>query len=245
MVSKYAEALLRLFYPAECAICHAMLTLEETTLCGSCSRNLDALALPLEKALVEDRFESLDHAWSAFVYESPLKELLHGVKYAHRDYLLGACRRRVISLAQAVTSNHAYHAILPVPMYGFKIVERHFNQSEVLAKMLDPWVTPPIGTSLLIKKYPIPSQTSLHQHEREINVYGAFKVRDPRKVRGRSFLLVDDVFTTGSTANEAARILKTHGARRVDLFAMARTVTAEEKNSLRFIPPEAMILATQ
>ena len=236
MLRHYKEAFIRLFYPADCAICHQMLTLEEKILCTNCAQNLNDLVWPLEEAWVEERFESLDHVWAVYAYRSPLKELLHGVKYARKDHLLRVCRGPALSLAQAVTSDHGYHAILPIPIHRLKLVKRHFNQAEVLADLLGPGVTPPIARSFLIKKYPIPSQTFLNQEERAINVYGAFKVRDAQKIADRSFLLIDDVFTTGATANEAARTLKSHGARRVDLLALARTVQGPTEKQFEIHP---------
>ena len=76
----------------------------------------------------------------------------------------------------------------------------------------------------MIKHRPIPNQTSLSQCERAINVYGSFKLKRRTKVLGGSFLLLDDVLTTGATANEAARLLKLHGTKRVDFMALAKTV---------------------
>ncbi len=245
MLCLYREAFIRLFYPATCEVCRVSLNLEEKILCHRCAEDLDALAWPMEKALVDERFEHLDHVWTLYAYDSPVKELLHGIKYARKDYLLRACQKRAIALAQAVTSDCWYDAILPIPIDRLKLIKRHFNQAEILATMLEPWLTPPVERSLLIKPRPIPSQTSLSQCERAINVYGAFKLKQPSKVRGRSFLLLDDVLTTGATANEAARLLKLHGAKRVDFLALARTVTALDKNSLRFASSADKILASQ
>lgn len=234
MLHHYQEAFIRLFYPATCEVCRTTLDLEEKILCRHCAGSLDALAWPMETALVDERFEHLDHVWTVYAYDSPVKELLHGVKYARKDYLLKACQQRAIGLAQAVTSDFWYNAILPIPIDRMKLIQRHFNQAEILATMLEPWLTPRIERSLLIKHRSIPSQTSMSQCERAINVYGAFKLRHSSKVRGASFLLLDDVLTTGATANEAARLLKLHGAKRVDFLALARTVSPALKNSLRF-----------
>ena len=224
MFRHYREAFIRLFYPAACEVCRVDLDLEEKILCRNCTENLNALAWPMENALVNERFEHLDHVWTVYAYRSPVKELLHGVKYARKDYLLKACRGRAIRLAQAVTSDFGYDAILPIPIDRLKLMQRHFNQAEVLATMLGPWLTSPVERSLLVKRRSIPSQTSLSQCERAINVYGAFQIKHPGRVAGKSFLLLDDVLTTGATANEAARLLKLHGAKRVDFLALARTV---------------------
>jgi len=224
MLCHYREAFIRLFYPATCEVCRAPLDLEEKILCRSCAADLATLAWPMDEALANEPFEYLDHVWTVYAYASPAKELLHGVKYARKDYLLKAFRDRAIGLAQAVTSDFWYSAIIPIPIDRLKLIQRHFNQAEILAGMLKPWLTPPVEKSLLVKHRSIPSQTSLSRCERAINVYGAFKLRGHSKVRGGSFLLLDDVLTTGATANEAARILKLHGAKRVDFLALARTV---------------------
>jgi len=236
MFRLYREALIRLFYPASCEVCHVTLDLEERILCAACTNNLDAIAWPLEETLVDEHFEHLDHVWTVYAYASPIRELLHGVKYFRKDYLLQACQERAIKLAQAITSNFWYDSILPIPIDRLKRVKRHFNQAEILANKLASRLTPPVQKSLLIKRHSIPSQTSLTQQERAINVYGAFKLRRLPKTHGKSFLLLDDVLTTGATANEAARILKIHGARRVDFLALARTTHSGLKNSLRFLP---------
>lgn len=234
MLCHYQEAFIRLFYPAECALCRKMLTLEESLLCAHCQEELSALAWSFEEAFVDERFEYLDHVWTVFAYGSPLKKLLHGVKYSRRDYLFKACEKPAISLAQAITSDFWYDALIPIPIDRLRRVKRHFNQTECLADRLAPWLIPKIEKSLLGKRYPIPSQTFLNRQERAVNIYGVFKVRRPKRVPGRSFLLIDDVFTTGATANEAARVLKLHGAKRVDLLALSRTVPIPNKNSLRF-----------
>jgi ComF family protein len=243
MIRHYKEAFFRLFYPALCETCHTMLDLEESTLCQSCASDLNDLAWPMEKALIDEPFEHLDHVWTVYAYGSPVRELLHGVKYAGKDYLLKACQKKAIGLAQAITSDFWYDAMLPIPIDRLKLVKRHFNQAEIFAEMIGPWLTPPVRRSFLIKHRPIPSQTSLSQHERAINVYGAFKLRCSAKVAGKSFLLLDDVLTTGATANEAGRLLKLNGAKRVDFLALARTLTPSDKNNLRFTPREDKILS--
>ena len=229
MLRDYLEALIRLFYPAACEVCCATLKLEEKILCQPCTGTLDTRAWPMESVLVDERFEYIDHVWTAYAYESPVRELLHGVKYARKDYLLKVFRERAANLARAVASESWYDAILPIPIDRMKLIQRHFNQAEILAEMLKPSLTPPIKTRFIVKRHTIPSQTSLSREERAINVYGAFKLRRPAKALGKSFLLFDDVLTTGATANEAARLLKKNGARRVDFLALARAASPAEK----------------
>lgn len=223
MKSYLIESFLRLIYPATCGICKKNLHLEERTVCSGCSEHLQTLSRFPENLLLDSSFEYLDHVWGAFSYLSPLKELLHSVKYAHRDYLLKAIQQPLTTMAETITADNFYDAMLPVPIDRQKYIERHFNQVEMIAEMIVPRVTPPLQTGILHKSRPIPSQTSLSKAEREINIYGAFRLKHSRWIKGKALLLIDDVFTTGSTANEAARILKEAGAKRVDLLALACT----------------------
>ncbi len=145
MFRHYWEAFIRLFYPAACEVCRAPLDLEEKILCRRCAGELDSLAWPMEKALVDERFEHLDHVWTVYAYRSPRSRNCCTASSTHaKDYLLKAFQKRAVGLAQAVTSDFWYDAILPIPIDRLKLMRRHFNQSEVLATMLKPWLTPPV-----------------------------------------------------------------------------------------------------
>ena len=74
MFRHYREAFIRLFYPAACEVCHANLDLEEKILCQHCAEDLDSLAWSMEEAMVDERFEHLDHVWT--VYASEYRNML-------------------------------------------------------------------------------------------------------------------------------------------------------------------------
>ena len=222
MLHHYLEAMIRHFYPAACEVCRATLKLEEKILCRPCTETLETRAWPMESALVGERFEYLDHVWTAYAYESPVRELLHGVKYARKDYLLKAFGERAVQLAQAVASDTGYDAILPIPLDRMKLIQRHFNQAEIFAEILKPRLTPPVKKKFLLKRHAIPSQTSLSREERAVNVYGAFKLRRPAQAFGKFFLLLDDVLTTGSTLDACAAALLDAGACSVRALTAAR-----------------------
>lgn len=219
----FKESLIRLLYPAHCEFCGKPLALDENLLCETCEQNLEGLAYPLEKSLVDEQFENLDHAWAVYAYVTPLRELLQAVKYRRKDYLLKTFKNPVAKLATSIASECVYNALIPIPLNRVKRIQRQFNQSQILADLLQPFFKLPIWSNLLKKKYFIPSQTSMTREERVINIYGVFKVSSTKQTEGKSFLLVDDVLTTGATASEAARTLKKAGAKRVDLFALAKT----------------------
>lgn len=101
--------------------------------------------------------------------------------------------------------------IVPVPLHPKRLKERGFNQSGLLAGELAHRLKAPVSFDALKRKSQTQPQTRLNREERLKNVKGAFEVTDAGKVRGRRVLLVDDVFTTGTTLSECARTLKRKG----------------------------------
>ena len=105
--------------------------------------------------------------------------------------------------------------VIPVPLYRGRERERGFNQAELIALRLGL----PMNSRLLRRRKNTPSQTGLSRNERKRNLAGAFEMRS--SVSG-TVIVVDDVYTTGSTMNEIARTLKRAGAERVEVLTVAR-----------------------
>ncbi len=217
----YSEAFIRLIYPAHCGACLAFLELEEENICGNCKTELARLPFAADQALASKRFEFLDDAWSVYPYESPVKEILSAIKFSRKKWLTGVFAEEIQNIAALMASETTYDAIIPVPLDGLRLMEREFNQAELMARNIAKKIQTPVRSGLLRKIARTGPQSSLGQKERQINLYGAFKVA--KKLPGRNFLLVDDILTTGATAEEAARVLKKAGAARVDLLTAART----------------------
>lgn len=114
--------------------------------------------------------------------------------------------------------------ILPVPLHRKREKQRGFNQAELLGRALSDLSGVPLLLRVLIKVRYTPAQVSLEAAERESNLRGAFGVRKPGQIDGRTVLLVDDVFTTGSTLRECAGELRRAGAREVRALTVARAV---------------------
>ncbi|MGB9906123.1 MAG: ComF family protein [Candidatus Saccharicenans sp.] len=114
--------------------------------------------------------------------------------------------------------------ILPVPLHRKRKKMRGFNQAELLGRILSDLSGLPLLTRVLVKTRNTPTQVSLEAAERETNLRGAFKVRKPGQIEKRRLLLVDDVFTTGSTLRECAKELRKSGALEVRAITLARAL---------------------
>ena len=164
-------------------------------------------------------------------YECGLRELIHLLKYGGMRPAANVLGRM---LAEAITTLESGFpafpvAVIPVPLHGSKRRERGFNQAELMAraalKLKDADSTRlHLCSGVLEKKRETISQIGLTSHQRRENLRGAFRVAQPEAVKGREVLVVDDVYTTGATVSECARVLRRAGATKVWVATVARTL---------------------
>ena len=114
--------------------------------------------------------------------------------------------------------------IIPVPLHPKRLRWRGFNQSLLLARQVSRLYEVPVDPFVLCRERETPPQTQLAEDERRKNVRGAFAIYPGKLLKRRSVLLVDDVYTSGATANECSRVLVRGGAREVYVLTLARTV---------------------
>ena len=114
--------------------------------------------------------------------------------------------------------------IVPVPLHPKRLRWRGFNQSLLLARQVSRLYEVPVDPFVLCRERETVPQTQLAEDERRKNVRGAFAITPGKLLKGTSVLLVDDVYTSGATANECSRVLVRAGAREVYVLTLARTV---------------------
>lgn len=172
-------------------------------------------------------------------YESGLRELIHLLKY---DRVRPAANVLGRMLAEAMVDLEPLFQgdqvlVVPVPLHARKLRQRGFNQSELIARAALKLKPAPgrlqLGAGILERRRETQSQIGLSRHQRRENMRGAFAVAKPDELAGRQILLVDDVFTTGTTASECARILRRAGAGEVYVATVARTLKAEAERMER------------
>ena len=112
--------------------------------------------------------------------------------------------------------------LIPVPLEKKKLKKRGFNQAEEIAKEISIFLKIPLVNNILIKIRETLPQVELSDKEREENILGAFSCQNKNEIKGKKILLVDDVYTTGSTLEECARVLKEAGAKEVWGLVVAR-----------------------
>ena len=163
-----------------------------------------------------------DRARAAAAYDGVMRDLVHSLKYRDRPE---GCRlfAQWMCLAGADVLEEA-DVLVPVPLHWSKLWARRFNQSALIAREISKSTGLPLLPHVLRRSKRTSSQVGLSLDQRRRNVRGAFIVPDQLsgKVAGRHVLLIDDVITTGATADACARSLRAAGAHAVDVLALAR-----------------------
>lgn len=162
------------------------------------------------------------------VYDGAVKDYIHRFKYGGErelgmalGVLLGRCLEREPVLWPV-------DALVPVPLHPSRLEDRGFNQAEVLARVVGEWVGRPVWADALRRVRKTETQTKLSARERHANVRGAFRPWRAARLAGRRLLLVDDVYTSGATVEEAARVLLKAGAAQVNVLCLAVGVRPAE-----------------
>jgi len=157
-------------------------------------------------------------------FEEPFQEIIHQFKYRSHRSLAQPLSKLLLTVYQAHLEDCSSDLIVPVPLHKSRERERGFNQALELSKPLGKMANLPVFASTLARIRPTRVQAGLSRRERRMNINGAFDLLETKSVEGKIVLLVDDVFTTGATLNECARILKKNGAQRVNVLTLTRVV---------------------
>jgi ComF family protein len=170
-----------------------------------------------EKAIFFER------AFSYGVYRDTLMKIIHAFKFHNKPYISKYLARKLLILIESNEEFKEIDLIIPVPMYWKKEIERGYNQSYLLAKQLSKLKKIKLEKGVLVKVKNTGSQSLMPMKSRKQNVKGSFFVKRSEKIRNKIILLIDDVYTTGSTVNECARMLRLAGAGKIIVLTIART----------------------
>jgi len=170
-------------------------------------------------------------------YEGGLRELIHLLKYngvRPAAKVLGRMLAEAVSHLQPALGEGSF-LVVPVPLHRKKLRQRGFNQSELIAqaalKLVNTSDRFHLAPAVLERRRETQAQIGLSRRQRRENMRGAFAVARADEVKDKPILLVDDVFTTGTTVSECARVLRRAGAWKVYVATVARTLKVEFQGS--------------
>lgn len=219
-----------LLLPPRCPLCDRVVGFAPA--CPACGDKLPALRRADPAVPRQGRcFAFLDGAWAPFWYEAPVQGAVVRMKEdARRDLALAFAAEMLAAVQRQ--GMPSFGCVVPVPPGKAEARRRgRFDGPLIMAKALAKGLGVPLQTGVLYKAFDTPPQHTLSGAQRRDNLIGAFAVRPGAEglAAGQCVLLVDDVFTTGATLNECAKMLKAAGAARCVAVCTALARTPEEK----------------
>lgn len=227
-----------LLQPDACLLCLGRRSGQALPICSGCQLDLPWLihgcchcALPIpvgdvECAGCQQRRQPFQQVHCAWRYDFPLDMLIGSFKYAS-NWPAG----RLLSLLLASHLEYLHQedglelaeVLVPVPLARKRLRQRGYNQAQMIANWLSKGLQVPVLSQAVDRIKTTKIQQGLNVHQREANVRNAFAVARPEQISGLHVALIDDVLTTGATCAALARALLAAGARRVDVYCLART----------------------
>lgn len=157
-------------------------------------------------------------------YETVLMEVIHKFKYRGKIAAGKVLGTMMASFDYSEFPISEYSLVMPVPLHPRRLRERGFNQSLILSRELARTFSLTLDFTSLRRHIYREPQVNVKREKRESNVRGVFQLRDEDKVKGEKIILVDDVYTSGSTVRECCRVLKKCGVADVSVLTVARTM---------------------
>jgi ComF family protein len=234
-LKRVSLTLLEFFLPRLCLFCGAAVGAEaQVAVCPDCNGQIEWVASPICSCcgLVFQARDGADRlcgecaqepppfarARAAALYEGPVATAIKRFKFGRQLPYLPVLQSW-LQQPQCLELAAAADLLAPVPLHPRRLQARGFNQALLLAQAF-PEI--PLAREAVIRVRFTRPQVGLNPGERRDNVKGAFAVPEPALVKGKTILLVDDLYTTGATVKECARVLRRAGARRVEVLTVAR-----------------------
>lgn len=170
-------------------------------------------------------------ARAALVYGGPARAAILALKHGDKPWLAGIMAAHMARAGAALITPETL--LVPVPLHRWRLWRRGYNQAALLAQALAARTGAELAIDAIDRVKASPPSVGMGRTARAKNVRGVFKVRDRRRVKGRIVVLIDDVLTTGATADACARVLRRGGAARVLVLTFARVVRDADRDVMQ------------
>lgn len=218
------DMLLHILFPNKCIICRKPIVYNGR-MCSDCFETApfieseDCLLCNRSVCICNRKRNHFDRLISTFYYEQNFNHAIIDLKF---NNVRVNGKKLAFYMAQSIVGIEA-DVIIPAPLHEKDQRVRGFNQSYLLAKWVSYYSSIPLARDVLIKHKQTNKQHNLNATQRRRNLKGAFMINNPQLVKDKTILLVDDVYTTGSTMRECSRVLKINGAKSIICLSAAKT----------------------
>ncbi len=223
------QAIFDMLYPVRCPVCGDIVTPKSRRICNSCEKKLQLITEPrckkCSKPVEQEQKEYCSdcerkdyhfiHGYSLWAYDEVMKKSISDFKYRYKKEYAKYYIQEIIKNDGEIIKKLAPDALVPVPVHKSKYRERGYNQAEILARGIGIALNIPVIPHLLIRNKRTLPQKQLSDKERLKNLSQAFVFNETAAnnyaERPKSILLVDDIYTTGSTIEACTNVLMAHG----------------------------------
>lgn len=212
------ENILEYIYPSVCGICGKIC---KDNICQKCSINLKKYEIK-NKTAIKKNEKYFNELLCIFKYEDIIRDMIIKYKFQNKPYLYKTFSKIILKNEKTCGFLEKYDIIIPVPISRKRKHERGYNQTLLIAKEIAKILNIKLGNNILIKAIDTKAQSELSKKDRATNIKNVFKVIDYKIIKDMKVIIFDDIYTTGSTANECAKILKEAGAEKIGVLTIAK-----------------------
>lgn len=193
--------------------------MNENFLCAKCKKQLEKQAkFEIDKG--KNKYFQ-EHLY-IFEYEGMIRKIILDYKFHDKSYLYKTIVNFLIKNERFFQKIKYYDTIIPVPISKKRYKERGYNQSYLLAEEISKIIKISLSSTNLYKRKNIIAQSKLNKEERQKNVQGVYKLEGKRQLKDKKILLLDDIYTTGSTVIECCKTLSKANPKSIGVFTIAK-----------------------
>lgn len=211
---------LNLIYPQTCGICGK---LNPKSLCPKCEIILKKHS---ENQIIKDEEEIQDKYFNElmyiFKYEGKIRKLILDYKFNEKSYIYLTFVNFLLKNEKIFENIKNYDTIIPVPISKKRLKTRGYNQSLLIAKEIAKQANLELVNNCLIKTKNIIEQSKLNKEDRMKNIQGVYELKNRQLIKNKKILLIDDIYTTGSTVNECSKILRQGSPNKIGILVLAK-----------------------
>lgn len=219
-ILKIQEQILNLIYPQTCGICGK---LASDSLCKKCEIELkkqsDMNIIQTGEEIEDKYFNELMYI---FKYEGQIRKLILDYKFNEKSYIYLTFVNFLLKNKKIFENIKNYDTIIPVPISKKRLKTRGYNQSLLIARKIAEQTNLELVNNCLIKTKNIIEQSKLNKEDRMQNIQGVYELKNKQLIENKKILLIDDIYTTGSTVNECSKILRQGNPKEIGILVLAK-----------------------
>lgn len=218
-ILKIQEKILNLIYPQTCGICGK---LNQNSLCKKCEIILNKQCSFGDDDYSQNSDLFFDEHIYFFKYEGIIRKNILNYKFNDKPYLYKTFANYMLKNKKLFEIIKNYDTIIPVPISKKRYKERGYNQSFLIAREISKRFNIELENHCLYKSKNIIEQSKLNKEDRKENIIGVYTLVNKEKLKGKNILIVDDIFTTGSTVNECCKTLIKADTKKLGVLTIAK-----------------------